>query len=137
MTEASRLEQSLRAAERERFDAAAVVRGCVEGYRLAYPQAAFALELPRGRRSRSTARPDLARADARQAGGERGGLLRAAARRSAFRSRAERRAALRVETRDRAARRDPRLAVRLDGLAARRAPAPARRTWASACTSRA
>ena len=36
MTEASRLEQSLSAVERERFDAAAVVRGCVEGYRLAY-----------------------------------------------------------------------------------------------------
>ena len=36
MTEASRLEQGLSTAERERFDAAAVVRGCVEGYRLAY-----------------------------------------------------------------------------------------------------
>ncbi|HUK05709.1 MAG TPA: ATP-binding protein [Burkholderiales bacterium] len=36
MTEASRLEQGLSAAARERFDAAAVVRGCVEGYRLAY-----------------------------------------------------------------------------------------------------
>jgi dedicated sortase system histidine kinase len=36
MTEASRLEQSLQAATRERFDAAMVVGGCVEGYRMAY-----------------------------------------------------------------------------------------------------
>jgi dedicated sortase system histidine kinase len=49
MTEASRLEQSLSTAERSRYDLAAVVRGCVEGYRIAYPQAAFALELPPGR----------------------------------------------------------------------------------------
>jgi len=46
MTEASRLEQSLRTVERERYDLAAVVRGCVEGYRIAYPQTTFALELP-------------------------------------------------------------------------------------------
>jgi dedicated sortase system histidine kinase len=43
MTEASRLEQGLSAAARERFDAAAVVRGCVEGYRLAYGSAQGAL----------------------------------------------------------------------------------------------
>jgi two-component system sensor histidine kinase ChvG len=49
MTEASRLEQSLSAAERERYDLAAVVRGCVEGYRLAYPAASFALDLAPGR----------------------------------------------------------------------------------------
>ena len=60
MTEASRLEQSLRALERERFDLAAVVRGCVEGYRLAYPQATFALELPPGRRVEVEGAPDLA-----------------------------------------------------------------------------
>ncbi len=48
MTEASRLEQSLRTVERSRYDLAAVVRGCVEGYRIAYPQTAFALELPAG-----------------------------------------------------------------------------------------
>src|SRR5687768_3686935 len=61
MTEASRLEQSLRALERERFDLAAVVRGCVEGYRLAYPQATFALELPpAGRRAEAEGAPDLA-----------------------------------------------------------------------------
>ena len=46
MTEASRLEQSLSAARRERFDAAAVVRGCVEGYRLAYASRTFELALP-------------------------------------------------------------------------------------------
>jgi dedicated sortase system histidine kinase len=43
MTEASRLEQGLSSATRERFDAAAVVRGCVEGYRLAYGSAQGAL----------------------------------------------------------------------------------------------
>lgn len=46
MTEASRLEQSLSTAERERFDAAAVVRGCVEGYRLAYAPRNFELAVP-------------------------------------------------------------------------------------------
>jgi signal transduction histidine kinase len=44
MTEASRLEQSLQKAERERFDAVAVVRGCLEGYRLAYAERGFELE---------------------------------------------------------------------------------------------
>ena len=46
MTEASRLEQSLESVERSRYDLAAVVRGCVEGYRAAYPRASFTLELP-------------------------------------------------------------------------------------------
>ncbi len=41
MTEAARLEQSLRETERERFDLATVVRGCVDGYRSAYPQRSF------------------------------------------------------------------------------------------------
>ena len=59
MTEASRLEQSLRTVERERYDLAAVVRGCVEGYRLAYPRAQFALELP-GRKVEVEGAPDLA-----------------------------------------------------------------------------
>jgi two-component system, OmpR family, sensor histidine kinase ChvG len=59
MTEASRLEQSLRSVEPGRYDLAAVVRGCVEGYRVAYPQAAFALELPTGRVEVEGA-PDLA-----------------------------------------------------------------------------
>ena len=60
MTEASRLEQSLRTVERERYDLAAVVRGCVEGYRLAYPRATFALEVPQGRRVEVEGAPDLA-----------------------------------------------------------------------------
>jgi dedicated sortase system histidine kinase len=59
MTEASRLEQSLDAAERVRYDLVAVVRGCVEGYRLAYPQAAFALEVP-ARPVEVDGAPDLA-----------------------------------------------------------------------------
>ena len=59
MTEASRLEQSLSAVERVRYDLAAVVRGCVEGYRIAYPQAAFALEVP-ARPVEVDGAPDLA-----------------------------------------------------------------------------
>jgi dedicated sortase system histidine kinase len=46
MAEASRLEQSLSVAERERYDLVPVVRGCIEGYRLAYPKASFSLEVP-------------------------------------------------------------------------------------------
>lgn len=46
MTEASRLEQSLQATERERYDAVPVVGGCVDGYRSAYPAQRFELELP-------------------------------------------------------------------------------------------
>jgi dedicated sortase system histidine kinase len=46
MTEASRLEQGLSSAARERFDACAVVRGCVEGYRLAYGNRVFELSVP-------------------------------------------------------------------------------------------
>jgi signal transduction histidine kinase len=46
MSEATRLEQGLNASERERFDLAAVVAGCVDGYRIAYPQQAFELKLP-------------------------------------------------------------------------------------------
>jgi two-component system, OmpR family, sensor histidine kinase ChvG len=48
MSEATRLEQGLAAQERERFDLAAVVAGCVEGYRGAYPGHAFELSLPAG-----------------------------------------------------------------------------------------
>ncbi len=44
MSEATRLEQALAGAERERFDLAEVVAGCVEGYRVAYPQRAFLLK---------------------------------------------------------------------------------------------
>lgn len=46
LSEATRLERLLESAERERFDLAAVVRGCVEGYRAAYPARAFELVLP-------------------------------------------------------------------------------------------
>ena len=46
MTEAARLEEALDDAERERFDLADVVAGCVEGYRVAYPQRPFALSAP-------------------------------------------------------------------------------------------
>jgi two-component system sensor histidine kinase ChvG len=59
MTEASRLEQSLRTAEREAYDLVPVVRGCVEGYRLAYPAAAFELEVPESAVSVAGS-PDLA-----------------------------------------------------------------------------
>lgn len=41
MSEASRLEQSLSQTERERFDLGVVAAGCVEGYRIAFPQRAF------------------------------------------------------------------------------------------------
>ncbi len=41
MSEATRLEQSLASVERERFDLAEVVRGCVEGYRLAHRDRVF------------------------------------------------------------------------------------------------
>jgi two-component system, OmpR family, sensor histidine kinase ChvG len=46
MTEATRLEQSVGEDERERFDLAKVVAGCVDGYRVAYPQHALQLEIP-------------------------------------------------------------------------------------------
>ncbi len=46
MSEATRLEQGLRATERERYDLAAVVAGCVEGYRLAYPDRRFEWQAP-------------------------------------------------------------------------------------------
>ena len=49
MSEASRLEQGLAAASREVFDATPVVRGCVEGYRLAYSPREFQLQVPTSR----------------------------------------------------------------------------------------
>ncbi|MDH4173030.1 MAG: ATP-binding protein [Betaproteobacteria bacterium] len=58
MSEATRLEQSLRTAERERYDLVTVVRGCVEGYRLAYAPTPLALELP-GRALEVSGSPDL------------------------------------------------------------------------------
>ncbi len=46
MSEATRLEHLLREAERERFDLARVVAGCVEGYRSIYAGRRFDLRLP-------------------------------------------------------------------------------------------
>ena len=48
MTEATRLEQLLQHSERESFDLVAVVAGCVNGYRLAYPTTQFELQVPPG-----------------------------------------------------------------------------------------
>jgi dedicated sortase system histidine kinase len=48
MTEATRLEQSVGEDERERFDLGRVVAGCVDGYRVAYPQHTLKLDLPSG-----------------------------------------------------------------------------------------
>ncbi|HET7730830.1 MAG TPA: ATP-binding protein [Usitatibacter sp.] len=45
LSEATRLERLLEAAERERFDLASVVAGCVEGYRAAYPRRRFEVEI--------------------------------------------------------------------------------------------
>ena len=45
MSEATRLEQSLSVAERERYDLAAVVAGCVEGYRQVYSPQVFDLRI--------------------------------------------------------------------------------------------
>ncbi|GAB4180739.1 MAG: hypothetical protein Fur0039_25560 [Rhodocyclaceae bacterium] len=46
MSEASRLEHSLRACERSRYDLAAVMAGCVEGYRQVYPGRRFEWQAP-------------------------------------------------------------------------------------------
>jgi len=46
MSEATRLEQSLHGEARSRFDLAAVLRDCVNGYRQAYPDRAFELQAP-------------------------------------------------------------------------------------------
>jgi len=48
LSEGTRLEKMLESAERESFDLAAVVGGCVEGYRSAYPRREFAADLPQG-----------------------------------------------------------------------------------------
>ncbi len=45
MSEASQLEGMLSSADRSVFDIAVVVSGCVEGYRLAYPQQSFQLDI--------------------------------------------------------------------------------------------
>jgi two-component system sensor histidine kinase ChvG len=59
MSEATRLEQALRTADRERYDFSALVRGCVEGYRLAYPGTPFELRAPESALDVSGS-PDLA-----------------------------------------------------------------------------
>jgi len=46
MTEATRLEQSLSEVERDRFDLGALVKACVEGYRIAFPQRSFVYDVP-------------------------------------------------------------------------------------------
>src|SRR5262249_59939345 len=46
MSEATRLETAVREAERERFDACEVLRGCVAGYASVFPRIRFALSLP-------------------------------------------------------------------------------------------
>ena len=46
MSEATRLEQMLQSSEKEKMDLGAVVKGCFEGYRLAYPDTEFVVEVP-------------------------------------------------------------------------------------------
>lgn len=46
LSEATRLERMLESTERERFDLSAVVAGCVDGYRVAYPMRKFELARP-------------------------------------------------------------------------------------------
>lgn len=46
MSEATRLEQMLQTSEKEKIDLVAVLRGCVEGYQMAYPDVAFRLVAP-------------------------------------------------------------------------------------------
>lgn len=49
MSEARRLAEALKGTERERFDLARVVAGCVAGYAAAFPDRRFELDLPEGR----------------------------------------------------------------------------------------
>ena len=45
MSEATRLEQMLQTSEKESINVTEVVKGCVEGYRLAYPNTEFELDI--------------------------------------------------------------------------------------------
>lgn len=45
MSEATRLEQMLQTSEKEKIDLAAVIYGCVEGYKLAYPESKFETDI--------------------------------------------------------------------------------------------
>jgi dedicated sortase system histidine kinase len=58
MSEATRLEQTLRTTDRERFDLGRVVSGCVAGYTAAFPEHHFELRLPE-RRIELDGAPDL------------------------------------------------------------------------------
>ena len=46
MSEATRLEQMLQTSEKEQIDLKEVITGCVEGYKLAYPDSCFELDVP-------------------------------------------------------------------------------------------
>ncbi|GAB5501142.1 MAG: proteobacterial dedicated sortase system histidine kinase [Pseudohongiellaceae bacterium] len=46
MSEATRLEQMLQTSEKEKIDLSKVVYGCVEGYKLAYPDVSFETDIP-------------------------------------------------------------------------------------------
>jgi len=46
MSEATRLEQMLQTSEKEKIELNEVVHGCVEGYKLAYPEQKFETDLP-------------------------------------------------------------------------------------------
>lgn len=46
MSEATRLEQMLQSSEKEKINLCEVISGCVEGYKLAYPEARFELDVP-------------------------------------------------------------------------------------------
>jgi signal transduction histidine kinase len=48
MSEATRLEQMLETSDKEKMDVNAVVYGCVEGYKLAYPESKFELATEEG-----------------------------------------------------------------------------------------
>ncbi|MBL4820616.1 MAG: proteobacterial dedicated sortase system histidine kinase [Gammaproteobacteria bacterium] len=45
MSEATRIEQMLQTSEKEKIDLAAVIKGCIEGYQMAYPEVEFELEI--------------------------------------------------------------------------------------------
>jgi dedicated sortase system histidine kinase len=45
MSEATRLEQMLQTTDKEKMDLAAVIRGCVEGYEMAYPDSLFEMDI--------------------------------------------------------------------------------------------
>ena len=45
MSEATRLEQMLQSSEKEKIDLSEVIPGCVEGYKLAYPDSVFEMDI--------------------------------------------------------------------------------------------